>query len=426
MEFKEKSRRDFIKNLSVTGSLAFLAATPWIKTLADTTQAGSNATNKVRIAFIGTGSRGMELMRNFFPSLKKNNVEIAAICDNYAPNLKLAVEICAGFNFKPRTYVDYKQLIEKEKPDGVIIATPLIEHAHITIDCLTAGIHVFCEKCMARTIEDIRSMYQAHLSTGKILHIGHQRLFNPIYLDGVNRIHNGEIGQIGQIRAYWHRNNNWRRPIPDPSLEKKINWRLYKESSAGLLTELMSHQLHVANWALGMNPVSVMGTASNVFWKDGRTVPDNIAVIFTYPNGVNCIYDSMISNKKYGLEEQILGHKGTIEFEVNRIYSEEIPAAPGIRQMVNDIEHGIFDHIKVGGSSWVPETAVQYKGEKIQPEEIYSDTALQLDGFVGFIREGKIPENLIKGAYYGSIWTILAETAINSGQKVTIPNDYIF
>jgi hypothetical protein len=397
MEMKGKTRREFIRDLSVTGSVAFLAATPWIKTLADD-KASKGSLNKVRIAVIGTGSRGQELMRNFLPSVEKNNVEIVALCDNYVPNLDAAVAYCSGLNIKPRTYSDYRLLIEKEKPDGVIIATPLTEHVHMTIDCLNAGIHVFCEKAMARNIQDIRSMYQTHLSTGKVLQIGHQRLFNPIYLEGMKRIHSGEIGQIGQIRAYWHRNNNWRRPVPnnDPALEKKINWRLYKETSAGLLTELMSHQIHV-----------------------------NIAVIYSYRSGVQCVYDSVICNKKYGLEEQIMGHKGTIEFEVNRSYTEEIPKAPGIRQMVNDIEHGIFDNIKVGGSSWVPETAVQYKGEKIMPEEIYSDTAMQLDAFVGFIRDGKIPETMIKDAYYGSIWTLLAETAIETGQKVTIPNDFI-
>lgn len=104
---------------------------------------------------------------------------------------------------------------------------------------------------------------------------------------------------------------------------------------------------------------------------------------------------------------------------------EEIPPAPGIKQLVNDIEHGLFDKINVGGSSWVPETAVKSKGDKIQPQEIYNDTLLQLVAFVGFIREGKIPPNMIKDDYYGSIWTILAETAIDTGLKTTIPQDYI-
>lgn len=426
MENKGKSRREFIRDLTLTGSVAFLASTPWLSVLGGDDSKSKSAGNKVRVAFIGTGSRGMELMRNLVPVLAANNAEICALCDNFPDHLKMAVDYCKENGLSPKAYDDHRKLIEQAKPDGVIIATPLTEHTHITVDCLTAGIHTFCEKAMARTIEDVKKMYDTHVSTGKILQIGHQRLFNPIYLEGMKRIHGGDIGQIGQIRAYWHRNNNWRRPLPnnDQSLEKKINWRLYKELSAGLLTELMSHQIHVACWALGQNPVSVMGTASTVFWKDGRTVPDNIAIIFSYPNGVQCVYDSMISNKKYGLEEQILGHKGTIEFEVNRHYNETIPTAPGIRQLVNDIEHGVFDKINVAGSSWVPETAVTYKGEKIAPKDLYSDTQLELEAFVKFIREGKVPETMVKDSYYGSIWTLLAETAIDSGQKITLPEGF--
>ena len=201
-----------------------------------------------------------------------------------------------------------------------------------------------CEKSMARTTEDIRKMYDTHLETGKILQIGHQRLFNPIYIDGIRRIHNGDIGPVQQMRAFWHRNNNWRRPLPgnNSELEKQINWRLYKELSVGLLTELMAHQLHVAIWLMQQNPLSVIGTGSIIYWNDGRTIPDNVELIFSFPGGVKLVYDSMTSNKKYGLEEQVLGNKGTIEFEVNRYFSEAPPPAPGILQLINDIEHGIF------------------------------------------------------------------------------------
>ena len=308
----------------------------------------------------------------------------------------------------------------------MIIAVPLTEHAHIAVDCMKAGIHVFCEKAMARTLEDVKLMYDTHVETGRILQIGHQRMFNPIYLKGIEKIRNGEIGQIGQMRGYWHRNNNWRRPLPknDQSLEKQINWRLYKELSAGLLTELMSHQLHVANWALNMNPVSVMGSGSIVYWKDGRTVNDNVALIFSYESGVKFIYDSMISNVKYGLEEQIMGDKATIEFEVNRNYAETPPPAPGIQQLINDIEHDIFDKITVAGSSWVPELASKYKGEPIIEDPDFMDTQLELEGFARFIREGRIPKKMVLDPYYTSIWTLLGEQAIDSGLKVSMPAKY--
>lgn len=426
MEASYKNRRDFIKQLALGGSAAFLAASPWLKVLAQNDSNSKAASDRVRLAIIGTGSRGNELLRNIMSYKDEQNFEITALCDNYEPHLEYGLNYCHENGMKPNTYTNYKTLIEKEQIDGVIIATPLHQHTHITVDCLQQGLHVFCEKSMARTLNDIRLMYDTHLSSGKILQIGHQRLFNPVYLEGMQRIHNGQLGAIGQIRAYWHRNNNWRRDLPnnDQRFERQINWRLYKEYSAGLLTELMSHQIQVANWALQQTPVSVMGTGSIRFWNDGREVNDNIAVIFSYPDGTQCIYDSMTSNKKYGLEEQIMGHLGTIEFEVNRQYSEEPPVTPGIQQLINDIEHGIFGKLPIGNSSWVPETASKYNGEPIISSDEFSDTAMQLEAFIGFIRNGKAPEKITKEGYNASVWTILAEEAIDKGEKLTLPDQY--
>ncbi|SFE05874.1 Gfo/Idh/MocA family protein [Thermophagus xiamenensis] len=426
MSKQYQSRREFLKKLAITGSVATLAASPWIKAFSDNTPIGKNPSDKVRLAVIGTGSRGKQLMRYLFRIANANNIEICALCDVYQPHLDKAINMCQKENIKVKSYNNYQDLITKEKPDGVIIATPLHQHAHITIDCLKHGIHVFCEKAMARTLDDTKAMYDAHKETGKILQIGHQRLFNPVYLEGMKRIHNGELGTIGQIRAYWHRNNNWRRKVPDNTVEMErfINWRLYKEYSAGLLTELLSHQIQVANWALQKTPVSVMGTGSIVFWKDGREVEDNVALIYTYDNGVQFIYDSMISNKKYGLEEQVMGHKGTIEFEVNRYYTETPPPAPGILQLLNDIESGFFEKVNIGGASWIPETAVKYQGEPIIEDTDFYDSALQLEGFAQYIRKGKAPEKMIIEGYNASIWTLLAEIAIDTGKKVALPEKY--
>jgi len=255
----------------------------------------------------------------------------------------------------------------------------------------------------------------------------HQRMFSPVYLEAVERLHNGELGEITQIRAYWHRNNNWRRPVPEkkPDLDRKINWRLYEEYSAGLLTELASHQIQVANWIKKSAPVSVMGTGSINYWKDGREVYDNVACIYSYPDGMQLVYDSMISNKHYGLEEQILGSKGTMELEVNKYYSEYPPTPPAILQLINDIEKDIFDVIPIGGASWVPETAIEYKGEFISDNYRMDETKLQLEAFVKYIRVGKAPEELTKEGYHSSLWSLLAEEAIKTGKKITLPDKYI-
>ena len=415
------NRRQFLQTLAASGAIMALTGMPWLKVLGNESKTSLGANNRVRLGIIGIGSRGTGLLKNLIYTMEESNIEIAALCDNYPLNLEKAQKLCEAW--KPAAYEDYRRILDDDSIDGVVIATPLHQHAHIAIDAMLAGKQVFCEKSMARNLEDIRAMYDTHLETDRILQIGHQRLFDPKYIEAIQRIRNGELGNLGQIHAYWHRNADWRRPVPEgrPDLERKINWRMYREYSAGLLTELASHQIQVANWAVGEQPVSVMGAGSIIHWKDGREVYDNVAMIFTYRNGMQFIYDSVINNKKYGLEEKIMGHKGTMELEVNRYYTETPPPAPGILQLINDIEHGIFDNIPIGGATWVPETANNYKGELIHKKPGVDETLTQLQAFTEYIREGKAPEELTKEGYNASVWAILSEQAIDTGQKLTMP-----
>ena len=80
----------------------------------------------------------------------------------------------------------------------MLIATPLHEHAHITVDALKAGKHVFCEKAMAKTLPECKLMYDTAKQTGKILQIGHQRCFNPSYIKAIEYIRSGVWTLLGQ------------------------------------------------------------------------------------------------------------------------------------------------------------------------------------------------------------------------------------
>lgn len=417
----EINRRDFIKKIGIAaGTSIALTSMPWLNIIADDSNSKS-VNDKVRLGFIGIGDRGSALLKNVQAIESLLNVEIAAICDDYEINYQRAKKITNG---KVKAFYDYKELLSLKDIDGVVIATPLHEHARMTIDALSAGVHVFCEKAMARTLDDTKLMYDTHLNTNRILQIGHQRMFSPVYLKALQLIHSGKIGQISQIRANWHRSMNWRRPVPKPEYERKINWRLYEEYSAGLFTELLSHQIQVANWINKTTPVSVVCNGSINFWKDGREVYDNIACIYEYPDGSNFIYDSQNCNKHYGCEEQVIGSRGTMELEINKYYSAQPPTPPAILQLLNDIEKDIFDVIPIGGSSWVPETAVKYQGEHITNNYKMDETKLQLEAFTKFIRKGNAPDELIKEGYNASIWSLLAEKAAKTKGRVRLDQKY--
>lgn len=422
------SRRGFIKDLgAIGGGGMVLSAFPWLQSC--TADAKSEtAKEKVRLAIIGTGSRGQYHMNNL---LNIPTADVVALCDNYEPHLKEASAIYP----KAKICSDYRKILEMKDIQAVLIAVPLYEHARITIDALQAGKHVFCEKSMAHTPQECKAMYDTYKQSGKVLFIGQQRLFDPKYIRTMEMIHSGVIGDIGSIRAYWFRNNDWRRPVAAPELEKKINWRLYKEYSGGLMTELATHQLQVGNWALKMIPESVMGYGDIVYWKDGRDVYDNVSLIYRYPNGVKMNYESVISNKFYGLEEEILGHKGTMEPEKGKYYFEDVKPAPGIMQLINQVEHKVFDNVSFAGPSWVPETASGNKGhlivEKTNAHDGASSVGAMGDGSVELLTAfcqsaitGRSAVNLVEEAYYSSVLALLGLQAMEEQRMITFPDEY--
>lgn len=77
---------------------------------------------------------------------------------------------------------------------------------------------------------------------------------------------------------------------------------------------------------------------------DGREVYDNVSCIYVFDDGVKMTFDSIISNKFYGLEEQIMGNLGTVEPEKGRYYFESVAPAPAFLQLVNDWETRCLTH----------------------------------------------------------------------------------
>lgn len=412
----------------VGGSGLILSSLPLFHSFAESLSEEAKG-GKAKLALIGTGSRGMYHVNSL---LQIPQAEVVAICDIYQPHLDNAAKVFP----KAKQYKNYMDAINDPQVDGVLISTPLYLHAPISLAALRAGKHAFCEKAMARTIEQCKEMYETYKETGKVLYIGLQRLFDPKYLKGIELIDQGVLGEIVDIRNFWYRNNDWRRPVPEPSLEKLINWRLYKEYSGGLMTELAAHQLQLGTWVYKSLPDYIAGFGDNIFWKDGREVYDSVSVIYHYPNGLRMTFESIISNKHYGMDEEVLGHKATLELAKGLLYMEDIAPAPGIQQLINQIEHKIFDHVSFAGPSWVPETASNTKGKPImdnlQVHDGSNTTGASVDdGSKGLVEAycnavitSKPMPMLVEEAYYSGLLALLGNQAMEERRVIEFPQDY--
>jgi predicted dehydrogenase len=411
-------RREFLKRLAVVaGSSTLLAELPWWSSLR-AAPVGDSPADRVRIGLIGAGDRGNLHITNL---LRTPGVEITALCDDYEPHLQAALARVKG----AKGFADYRQMLDMPGLDGVLIATPLYLHARMCLDAFSAGKHVFCEKSLAYTIEECQAIADAYRGSKKVFQIGHQRMFSPVFLRALELVRNGTIGQITQIRAYWHRNNNWRRPVPNPSLERRVNWRLYREYSCGLMTELASHHMQVANWFLDAHPVACAGYGSINYWKDGREVYDNVNLVYRYANGTNVVYDSMISNRYYGFEIQVMGPKGTIEGEAGKLYAENPPPAPGIVQLINGIESGFFDTVPIGGASWVPDLKKDTKGQPLVHDEPADDgSGLELAAYANAIRLGEPIPGMMEQACRAGVCVLMGEASMEQQKEIAWPEGF--
>jgi predicted dehydrogenase len=313
-EERELGRRNFLKALAGTPALLALGTAAAIK--------GPVRGGPVRLGFLGLGGQGRVLLDQTDPAFG----EVVALCDINPAHLARADEILAKAGKpKARHYEDWRQMLQKEDLEAVVMAPPLSLHAEMAAGCLEAGKHVLCEKMMAWDLDGCRRMQEAARKNGRILEIGYQRNYNPVYQAAhAGIIKAGLLGEVYLARLVWHRNGNWRRreepPAPGydpshwgyPSFEELLNWRLYWRYSKGLLAELGSHQVNIANWFFGAVPEAVVATGGVYRFKDGREVEDHVYATFEYPQGRTVVFSSIESNAFEDYYEMFLGTKGTL------------------------------------------------------------------------------------------------------------------
>lgn len=424
-----EDRREFLKQLGcVAGGAALLAGAPWLSSCTPE-RIREISGEKARIALIGTGSRGQYHIHNL---LLIPHARIVALCDCYEPNLQAAAALCPG----AKLCRDYRKLLEDKDIDGVIISTPLGSHAAITLDALSAGKHVFCEKAMARTLDECKAVYDAYRKSDKVLYFCMQRMFDEKYLRGMKLLHEGLIGEIVGMRCHWFRNADWRREVPSPELERQINWRLYKEHSGGLMTELACHQIEVCNLAVGRIPQSISGMGDIVYWKDGREVYDAVNVIYRYADGRKINYESLISNKFNGMEDQILGKKGTMELAKGVYYLEEDNSRSGIECLIDSMKEKVLTSVPLAGPSWRPEVKGQYIPHNIVEGRISVNGGQNMIGvdndgsdvilsaFCSACITGEKAVNVVEEAYCATVLCLLGNKAMEEQRTILFPEYY--
>lgn len=314
------SRRQFLKSSSlVAASAAAAVSFPSIL----------HAQNKMAFnaVIVGLGGRGSGAGRDFTEAAQIVGVEakIVAVADAFpdkavtaVKNFGVPVDKCfSGFDA-------FQKALEVPGVNYAILATsPGFRAPHFKA-AIEAGKHVFMEKPVAVDGPGCRLMYETgELAKKKNLKVaaGTQRRHQAGYIETIKRIHDGAIGDVTDLRAYWVNSGPiWHRAEMEAKatndLERQIrNWYHYIWLCGDHICEQHVHNIDVCNWVAQAHPVKAwgMGARQQLGDKSGE-IWDNFAVEFEYEGGLRMhSYCGQIKREFSSISEAVVGCKGTAD-----------------------------------------------------------------------------------------------------------------
>ena len=317
------TRREFI------GTTAGLTAAALNVPLASAYASGSDI---LKVGLIGCGGRGTGAARDCMRS--SDGVEIITMGDLFpdrlaqsrehlgqvieedptlAPKFNVTDELCfTGFDA-------FRQVLAQDI-DLVLIATPpTFRPIHVEA-AVSAGKHIFMEKPVAVDPAGVRSIVASSeiaSQNGLGIVAGTQRRHQLEYLDIMQRIHDGAIGEVLGAQVYWNQGGLWNKPREEgwTDVEWQLrNWLYFTWASGDHIVEQHIHNLDVANWALNAHPIKAVGLGG----RQARTDPayghifDHFAIDYEYPNGVHVMsMCRQIDGSANHVGEHIVGSNGT-------------------------------------------------------------------------------------------------------------------
>ncbi|MDR3606337.1 MAG: Gfo/Idh/MocA family oxidoreductase [Oligoflexia bacterium] len=207
------------------------------------------------------------------------DVEIVAIADICAARREEAQRALP----KARIYPDHETLLaaEKGKLDFIDISTPPCDHAKIAHAAFDQGLHVLCEKPLATTLEDARSMLEHARAAERTLFPCHNYKHAPVVRTIREIIDSGAIGKVRSITLNTYRNTHAKGVT-----EWNTNWRRMNQySGGGIAMDHGSHTFYLTFDWMGAYPTAVTAKMSNLEPEKYDT-EDNFNAVLTFPNGL--------------------------------------------------------------------------------------------------------------------------------------------
>jgi len=369
MKRSDFTRREFLRKSALSASALALGAGGRARA------AESKDKEEIVLGFVGIGGRGGRLLRYV---TRMEGVRVGAVCDLLSDRVANAQKVAEKFN--PKGYQDFREMLEKEKLDGIIVATEVGNHAKVVVPVLEAGFHCFSEKPMETTVEKVDAIVKAARKAKGIYQVGFQRRHNDSFIAAMKRIHSGELGKALYLQGHWHFATGFSR------------WVIDVEIGGCRLVEQACHHMDVMAWVMkDQHPTECVGMAAitTTYPNPPRLISeDHSALVFRFPGDVVFSYTHMsfAPEKWTGEKLWVYGHKWGIDLSKGELYT-----ADGKTEQLTE------------------------------PSDFYRGEVEQLAAFVDNLRKGgkeKVLSN-VESARVATLMAIMGRTAFRNLEKNT-------
>lgn len=422
------NRRDFLKTGSLAALMSALGGIPITGAepgkLADGTppppKVDPNYKEKplgppVSFGVIGLGMQGREILTQL---AKLPNAPVAGICDTYKSSMKRASETAP----KAERYEDYRALLDNKNVQAVVIATPTFLHKELTLAALQAGKHVYMEVPLAHSVDDARAIALAAqaIPARQIFQAGLQFRANPQHHHVLKFFRTGACGKTSAASSQFNKKQSWRRASPNAERERALNWRLYQETTLGLVGEIGINPVDCTSWFLNALPVAVTGFGSTLLWQDDRQTPDTVQAVFEYAGGVRQIFASTLTSSFGGEQQTFLGSDASILIRDNRAWMFKEADSPLLGWEVYARKDDILNEQGIALVANATKILAQGKKPAEAASDLDSPLKYALDKFVEHINDGTVPTAGWQAGFEATVTAIKASEAVAKNTRIVL------
>src|SRR6266568_2064009 len=413
------NRRDFIRQGAA--ALALSSVPVYARQLADTHK---------RVGLIGTGWYGKaDLLR----MIQVSPVEVVSLCDVDRRMLADAADLVASRQVsrkKPRTYADYREMLNARDLDIVLIDTPDHWHALPMIEAVKSGMDVWVQKPVSVDIVEGQAMLAAARKYKRVVQVGTQRRSTPHLVRARDRvIREGRLGTIGLVEVYCYYHMRARENPPDsrppeyldyemwtgPAPMRPYNtlvhprsWRAFMEYGNGIMGDMCVHMLDMVRWMLDLGMPDRISSAGGILVDKASkaNITDSQTSTFDFGNlqvvWVHRTYGDP-PDPKYPWGATFYGDKGTLKASV---MSYDFVPAGGNGQAIHEDVTYEFDQF--------PED----RTEKDLETHVAPAIRAHMKDFLACIESRQKPVSDIEQGYMSTTACILANLSMGLGRSV--------